>query len=72
MDKFENKNKQLWLQVNTNYPERNSESSIACATEPMVKVIASEAIKICKWDALKKELMIELEHTVGAVELILY
>ena len=72
MGKFENKNKQLWLQVNTNYPERNSEFAIACSAEPKVKVVPAEAIKICKWDAIKKELVVELDHTAGAVELTLY
>ena len=62
MGKFENNNKQLWLQLNTNYAERNSKFSINCIKEPKVKIVPQEAIITCKWDAKTKELVLELNH----------
>lgn len=69
MGKFENNNSQLWLQVNTNYSERNTAFRISCTSEPKVKVNPAEAIKTCRWEPSKKELIVELEHKMGAIEL---
>jgi hypothetical protein len=69
MGMFEYDNKQLWLQVNTNYPERNTQFSINCNKEPKVKIVPEEAIITCKWDAKTKELVLELNHKSGIVEL---
>jgi hypothetical protein len=69
MGKFENNNSQLWLQINTNYSERNTAFRISCTSEPKVKVNPAEAIKTCRWEPSKKELIVELEHKMGAVEL---
>ena len=69
MGKFENHNKHLWLQVNTNYAERNTKFSIACKKEPKVSVLPNAAINTCIWDAKTNKLEIELNHKLGVVEL---
>ena len=69
MGKFENNNHQLWVQVNTNYAERNTKFSIACKKEPKVSILPNAAINSCIWDAKTKELVIELNHKLGVVEL---
>jgi len=57
------------LQVNTNYAERNTKFSIACKKEPKVSILPNAAINSCIWDAKTKELVIELNHKLGVVEL---
>lgn len=60
---------QLWMQANTEYPERDTELSVACAAEPAVEVVPAAALKSCKWDPAAKRLNLRLGHAEGAAEI---
>jgi hypothetical protein len=70
MGKFENRNKQLWLQVNTNYAERNTGFTLTCSKKPKVSFLPENAAERCEWNEKTKMLDIELNHKSGVVELI--
>ena len=72
MGKFEEGNKRLWLQANTEYAERPTELRIRCRKKPDVKIIPETAALVNEWDARTKTLRLTLDHTDGAVELELH
>lgn len=68
MGKFEEGNKRLWLQANTEYPERDTKLEIICQTKPAVKVMPEAASKLNSWDPSTHKLTLQLSHADGAVE----
>jgi hypothetical protein len=68
MGKFEDNNQRLWLQANTEYPERDTELTIICKVQPKVKVTPAAAAMVNKWDAATGTLTLRLSHADGAVE----
>ena len=68
MGKFEDGNKRLWLQANTEYAERPTEVQIRCGKKPEVKVVPETAAIIKEWDDQSKTLRLKLDHKDGAVE----
>jgi acyl-CoA thioesterase-1 len=66
--KFENRNRRLWLQANTEYPDRDTELMIGFATHPKVTVTPASAARVNRWDPATKTLTLALAHTEGAVE----
>jgi hypothetical protein len=65
--KFENRNRSLWMQTNSEYPERTMTLKIACAVEPTLEVAPAEALLSKHWKNGKLEL--ELSYAHGVVEL---
>jgi hypothetical protein len=65
--KFEDHNRNLWLQINSEYPERVMKLKIASKDEPKLKITPSQAVVSKQWKNGKLEL--ELSHSHGAVEL---
>jgi hypothetical protein len=66
LGKFEAGNKRLWLQANTEYPERDTELTVTCRSQPRVKVTPAAAAKVNRWADNKLSLV--LSHAEGAVE----
>lgn len=58
----------IWLQANTEYPERETELEIVCAHKPAWKVQPATAAAFAKWDEAGRQLKLRLSHTTGAVE----
>ena len=69
MGKFEDGNKRLWLQANTEYAERPTELQIRCGKKPEVRVVPEVAAIMKEWDAKSNTLSLKLDHKDGAVEL---
>ena len=69
--KVENKGAQLWLQANTEYPERDTALEIQCARKPIVQIEPAAAAKQSDWDEAAKILKLRLVHLQGAVEVLL-
>jgi hypothetical protein len=68
--KFEDGNRRLWLQANTEYYERGdmTELTLTCTSQPQVKVVPVSAAKVNRWDAATKTLTLVLSHADSAVE----
>jgi len=66
--KFENGNDSLWLQANTEYPERDTELAVACNRQPAVKITPPSAARMNEWNAKTGTLTLRLSHSAGAVE----
>jgi hypothetical protein len=66
--KFKNGNRSVWLQANAEYPDRDTELVIGCATEPKVTVTPPEAAKATEWRQADETLTLRLSHQAGAVE----
>jgi transposase len=58
----------LWLQANTEYPERDTELVLTFKAEPNVVVTPATAAKAVRWDAATGTLTLVLSHSDGAVE----
>ncbi len=71
LGKIENQGKQLWLQANTEYPDRDTELSITCSARPEWQVEPAAAGKVAAWDESTKTLNLHLSHQQGAVEVTL-
>jgi len=69
--KFENRNRRLWLQANTEYPERPTELTLGFATHPKVTVTPAAAAQVNRWDPATRTLQLTLDHTAGAVEAVI-
>jgi hypothetical protein len=69
--KVENKGAQLWLQANTEYPERDTALEIQCARKPVVLIEPATAVKQSDWDEAAKTQKLRLAHQLGAVEVLL-
>jgi hypothetical protein len=68
--KFENRNRRLWLQANTEYPERDTELTVSFKAHPKVAVTPASAARENRWDAATKTLTLRLAHADGAVEVV--
>ncbi len=68
MGKFEDGNRSLWLQANTEYPERDTEMTLTLKSAPKVVVTPAKAAKVNRWDDAAKTLTLVLSHDDGAVE----
>ncbi len=66
--KIENRGGQLWLQMNTEYPDRDAELTFACSRKPDVKIEPASAAKQNDWDASAGTLKLRLSNQQGAVE----
>ena len=66
--KFEDRSRRLWLQANTDYPERDTELSITCERKPEWQIEPASAAKEARWDEAAKCLKLRLSHRDGAVE----
>lgn len=69
LGKFEQNNRCLWLQANTEYSERDTVLNIALSQSPRLKITPSTAVKHNTWDASAGLLSLQLSHTEGAVEI---
>jgi hypothetical protein len=65
--KFEDGNRTLWLQTNSEYPDRVMTLRIACAAEPGLKVSPAEALVARQW--IDGALELSLAYSHGVVEL---
>ena len=68
MGKFEDGNRRLWLQANTEYPERDTELTLTCKGRPRVNIAPKTAAKTNLWDAAAGKLTLRLSHADGAAE----
>ena len=66
--RIEDDGRALWLQANTEYPERDTELSVACDRKPEWTVEPSAAAKEARWDESSRTLTLRLSHRDGAVE----
>ncbi|NQU43501.1 hypothetical protein HQ520_09455, partial [bacterium] len=69
MGKFEDGDERLWLQANTEYPERDTELTFACDERPQVRITPESAAKSNLWHEAAGKLSLRLSHADGAVEL---
>ena len=60
--------RELWLQANTEYPERDSEFVLTSARKPEWQVTPSAALKQAIWDVANGRLTLRVDHKDGAVE----
>ena len=68
MGKCEDQGRRLWLQANTEYPDRETVLNIGCARRPELQVRPPAAGKAARWDEAAKILSLHLGHQQGAVE----
>lgn len=68
LGKFDDSNQRLWLQANTEYPERDTELTLTLKSVPKVTVTPASAAKVNAWDADTRTLSLVLSHADGAVE----
>lgn len=69
--KIEDQGRRLWLQANTEYPERDTQLSITCPAKPQVQVEPATAAREIRWDEPAGRLVLHLSHQQGAVEVTL-
>jgi hypothetical protein len=69
LGKIEDQGRRLWLQANTEYPDRDTELSITCSRKPQWQVEPASAAKEAVWDDAAKTLKLRLSHKDGAVEM---
>jgi acyl-CoA thioesterase-1 len=69
--KFENRNRRLWLQANTEYPDRDTELTVSFKSHPKVTVTPASAARVNRWDPATKTLTLALAHAEGAVEAVI-
>jgi hypothetical protein len=66
--KLSDRGRQLWLQANTEYPERESDWTITCSRRPDCRVEPPSAARQVDWNEAAKTLSVRLNHQQGAVE----
>jgi hypothetical protein len=66
--RIEEGGRRLWLQANTEYPDRDTELSLAASQQPKVRVAPASAVKHREWDETHGLLSLRLDHHDGAVE----
>lgn len=71
LGKIEGSGQRLWLQANTEYPERDTEMALTAPRPPALKVTPAAALKNSSWDESRKALTVRLSHAAGAVEVTL-
>lgn len=65
--KFKDDNRSLWMQVNSEYAEREMQLSVSCEREPDVRVTPAQALLSKEWNNGTLEL--RLSHAYGVAEL---
>ena len=68
--KIEQRGTRLWLQTNTEYPDRDTELSFHCTRQPTVQVQPPAALKHTAWEAATQRLLLRLSTQAGAVEVL--
>jgi hypothetical protein len=66
--KIEDAGRRLWLQANTEYPERDTVLALTCPAEPRCTITPAAAVRESRWDAATHTLHLRLTHREGAVE----
>lgn len=66
--KIEDGGRRLWFQANSEYPDRDTELSIACSHKPDWRIAPASATKEARWDEQARRLVLRLSHKDGAVE----
>jgi hypothetical protein len=66
--KLEDGGQRLWLQVNTEYSERDTELALNCSHQPQWRIVPASATRDARWDPKAKSLKLRLSHQAGAVE----
>jgi hypothetical protein len=69
--KLEKRGKRLWLQANTEFPERDTVLAVTCSSKPECVVEPVGAAVEMRWDAATKTLNLRLSHKQGAVEAVI-
>jgi hypothetical protein len=69
--KLEKRGKRLWLQANTEFPERDTVLVVTCSSKPECVVEPGGAAVEMRWDAATKTLNLRLSHKHGAVEAVI-
>lgn len=59
----------LWLQINGEYPNRETELTLTFSRKPQWRIEPASAIKDERWDEAMKILKLRLSHQQGAVEI---
>jgi len=67
--KLEDKQQRLWLQTNSEYPDREMTISVDCARKPQWQITPAAAVKSATWEAAAKSLKLRILHQPGAVEI---
>ena len=58
----------LWLQANTEYPDRDTELALTCDRKPEWRIEPAAAAKTARGDETTRTLNLRLAHRDGAVE----
>jgi hypothetical protein len=66
--KIEDHGDRLWLQANSEYPERDTVLALNCPREPGLRIEPRSAVRDFRWDDATKTLHLRLSHGQGAVE----
>jgi hypothetical protein len=66
--KLEDQGRRLWLQTNTEYPDRDTVLAIDCSRKPEWQIEPPAAANETRWDEAAKILSLRLTHQQGAVE----
>lgn len=69
--KIEQRGTRLWLQTNTEYPDRDTELTIHCTRPPTVQVQPPSAVRHNAWEAATQRLQLRLSTQAGAVDVLL-
>jgi hypothetical protein len=69
--KLEDHGRRLWLQTNTEYPDRDTHLTITCTRQPACQIEPPLAAKEARWDEGARTLNLRLAHECGAVEVTL-
>ena len=69
--KIEDSGRALWLQANTEYPDRDTQLSVSCSRRPEWTVEPASASREASWNEAEKTLNLRLSHREGAVEVTL-
>lgn len=68
----ENNDASFWFMSNTEYPDKGpTKVSFTCSRKPTCQITPAGAEKKAIWDDAKQVLAVELDHSAGAVEVIL-
>jgi len=66
--RIEEGGRRLWLQANSEYPDRDTRLSIAWSHKPRWQVVPVSATREARWDEQARRLVLRLSHKDGAVE----
>ena len=61
--------KDLWLQTDCEYPDRNITISFLCDDEPIVSISKPDALISKSWDSISNKLILNISYSFGFVEI---